>query len=98
LAERTAEIIRERRPFGIYHVTNSGSCTWFAFAEEILRLAKNAGLLENIPELRSVPASKFARPAKRPVYSVLRNTKLSSMRSWQEALKEYLGKYAGHYY
>lgn len=69
---------------GIYHVTNDGSCTWYEFALEIFAL-KHIGIT-----VEPVPASQFPRPAVRPAYSVLANTKLPAMRSWQHALAAYL--------
>jgi dTDP-4-dehydrorhamnose reductase len=84
LARRTREIIDQRKPLGIYHVTNSGGCTWYDFAREIFT-SKNISV-----KLNPVPASFFPRPAVRPKYSILLNTKLPSMRSWQEALKEFI--------
>jgi dTDP-4-dehydrorhamnose reductase len=84
LAKRTREIIEEKKPYGIYHVTNSGACTWYGWAKKIFEVSeKNISLIP-------VPATKFPRPAKRPPYSVLLNTKLPEMRSWEEALLEYL--------
>jgi dTDP-4-dehydrorhamnose reductase len=77
---------------GILHVTNSGSCSWFEFAREILR--------EKIPANRRaqvipISSTELARPARRPAYSVMdcqRYEKItaSKMRPWEEALKEYL--------
>jgi len=84
LALKTKEIIDQKKPYGIYHVTNSSGCTWFDFAKEIFTL-KNIDV-----KLNPVPTSFFPRPAVRPKYSVLLNTKLAAMRSWQEALKEFL--------
>jgi dTDP-4-dehydrorhamnose reductase len=84
LARKTKEIIDSKKPFGIYHVVNSGSCTWYEACVELYKLAKIRTKV--IP----VPASEFPRPAKRPMYSVLLNTKLNPLRDWKEALKEYL--------
>jgi dTDP-4-dehydrorhamnose reductase len=74
---------------GIYHVTNSGSVSWFEYAKEILKLA---GL-----KTRVIPISsgKLGRPAKRPAMSVLNNSKFTKftgykMRNWKQALKEYI--------
>lgn len=86
LAKKTKEIIDSRKSFGIYHVTNSGHCTWYEAAVYLFRLAKLKTKV--IP----VEGGKFPRPAKRPFYSVLVNTKLNPMRDWREALKEYLEK------
>jgi len=84
IAKKTKEIVDSKKPFGIYHVTNSGSCTWHEACVELYKLAKIKTKV--IP----VPASEFPRPAKRPMYSVLLNTKLNPLRDWKEALKEYL--------
>ncbi|MGC2474615.1 MAG: dTDP-4-dehydrorhamnose reductase [Candidatus Sulfotelmatobacter sp.] len=73
---------------GIVHVTNAGDCTWFEFAQEIV---KNAGLAA---EVRPVSSQQMARPAPRPAYSVLSATSLGQcgivMPGWQDALRRYL--------
>jgi len=84
LAKRTKEIIDWKKPFGIYHAANSGACTWYDFAQEIFTIKQI-----NV-KLNPVPASFFPRPAARPKYSILLNTKLPAMRSWQEALREFI--------
>jgi|SRR5208283_681550 len=73
---------------GIVHVTNAGDCTWFEFAEEIVRYS---GLATTV---RPVSSQQMARPAPRPAYSVLSPTRLQSlgieMPSWRDALRRYL--------
>jgi dTDP-4-dehydrorhamnose reductase len=84
LAHATREIIEVERPSGIYHVTNSGACTWYDGVKELYRLAK-------LPtKIIPVESSEFPRPAKRPQSSVLVATKIDPLRSWQEALAEYV--------
>lgn len=72
---------------GIMHVTNSGECSWFDFAREIV---KTAGLAT---EVRPVSSQQMARPAPRPAYSVLSAKSLQSYEvsvpSWQDALQRY---------
>jgi len=77
-------ISADKKGYGIYHITNSGACTWYEAAKELFRIA---GV--NI-KVNPVTSDKFSRSAKRPKYSVLLNTKLEPLRDWQEALKEYL--------
>ena len=84
LAKRTREIIEWKKPFGIYHITNSGGCTWYGWAKKIFELSGKS------IKLAPVGAERFPRPAKRPKYSVLLNTKLPPMRKWEEALLDYL--------
>ncbi len=84
LARRTREIVDGNNPWGIYHVTNAGGCTWYGFAKEIFAQIGWSGTL--IP----VPAGTFPRPAQRPRYSMLINTKLPKLQKWQDALRDYL--------
>jgi dTDP-4-dehydrorhamnose reductase len=73
---------------GILNITNSGLCSWFEFAGEILR---RAGRNFHVSPITSAQAG---RPARRPAYSVLSPRALSLqgivMRPWQEALDAYL--------
>lgn len=73
---------------GVVHVTNAGDCTWFEFAQEIVR---RAGLATTV---RPVSSQQMARPAPRPTYSVLSPARLHilgiEMPSWHEALQRYL--------
>lgn len=84
LAKKTKEIIESQKPFGIYHVANSGACTWYEAAVELYKAAKLK--IKVIP----VGSEEFPRPAQRPYVSTLINTKLNPMRDWKIALKEYL--------
>lgn len=86
LAKKTKEILESQKPFGIYHVVNSEPCTWYEATLELYRQAKIKTKV--IP----VSSAEFPRPAKRPAYSVLLNTKLNPLRDWKEALKEYFKK------
>ncbi len=86
LANLTYRLVADNLPYGIYHAANSGACTWNELALETFRLK---GL---VVDTTPVPGDKFPRPAKRPMYSELVNTKLPRQRTWQEALKEYLSR------
>ena len=75
--------------YGIYHLTNSGSCSWCEFARYIFEIAERD--VEVIP----VTASEFARPAPRPSYSVLNNKNWTDngfkpLRDYKDAIKEYI--------
>ncbi|MGO9402231.1 MAG: dTDP-4-dehydrorhamnose reductase [Terriglobales bacterium] len=73
---------------GIVHVTNSGNCTWYEFACEIVRMS-------GLPSIvKPVTTAEFPRPARRPAYSVLSPDSLHAynihMPEWQDALRRYL--------
>lgn len=83
-ALKIKEIIEGNYPSGIYHVVNSGQCSWYEFAREIFRLS---GL-----KVKVEPKEEEATQAgvTRPLYSVLTSRKLKPLRPWPEALKAYL--------
>ena len=87
LAEAIADLIKTDN-YGIYHITNSGSCSWCEFAKYIFKIAEKD--VKVIP----VTASEFARPAQRPSYSVLENKNLAEnayeLRNYKEAIKDYI--------
>lgn len=85
LAEGIAGIV-ESGLYGLYHVTNSGSCSWFEFAREIFELAGVE--VEVVP----VPGSEYPLPAPRPANGVLSALGSPRLRHWREALRDYLGR------
>ena len=88
LATQTKYLVEAGYSPGVYHVTNEGKpVTWFGAVQILFEIAG----IKDI-KLIPVPATRFPRPAKRPKYSVLLNTKLPPLRSWEEALREFLNK------
>lgn len=79
----------ETQAYGLYHATNTDSCSWHEFALEIFRLR---GLS---PRVIPITTAEYGAKAPRPGYSVLNCEKLARtigrpMRSWREALADYL--------
>jgi len=75
--------------YGIYHVTNSGVCSWHEFALKI------AELKEMQKPIIPVTSAEFKRPARRPTHSAMNNTMLQlegipALRHWSEALEQYM--------
>ena len=86
LAKATKEFLMQDYTYGIYHITNSGYCSWFEFAEEILKLVNSKAKV--IP----ITSEELGRPAKRPKCSILLNTKFKNkLPFWNIALRRYLG-------
>lgn len=73
---------------GIYHLVNSGACSWYEFTCEIVRLCGTAVLV--VPVDRGGKSGEM----RRPLYSVLRNVRAAAigvtLRPWREALADYL--------
>jgi dTDP-4-dehydrorhamnose reductase len=89
LAAKLEQIVMKGTP-GVYHVTNRGYCSWFEFAQEILRQAG----LTRVP-LSAIPTTASDRPAVRPLNSRLAHTRLENeglglLPPWQDALSRYL--------
>lgn len=81
--------------YGMYHLTNSGQCSWYEFTCSIFEFA---GLR---PNLMPVNSDQFPMKAKRPNYSVLDNERLrklgfDDLPHWRDALCRYVaGREAG---
>ncbi len=88
LAEALWTLIKQECE-GIINVSNDGSCSRYEWAEYILK-----ALGYNI-KVNRIKSSQYNRPAKVPLNSTLNCQKLAAitgmrMRSWQEAVTEYL--------
>lgn len=75
--------------YGIYHASNSGSCSWYDFAKAIF---EDSG---TDIQVEPCTTADFPRPAPRPAYSVMehsaiRSNGLNVLRPWREALNHFL--------
>lgn len=84
LAQATRALVEENKPFGIYHLVNTGIASRYDWAKEVLAIKGISA------DLILASASDFPRKAARPKYEVLNNTKFIELRPWTEALREYL--------
>jgi dTDP-4-dehydrorhamnose reductase len=89
LAAKMVELILAEPPFGIYHLTAGGQCSWYMFARAIMDFA---GLEANLDAQSS---DELKGRAHRPRYSVLANGAagalgLAPMRLWEDGLRDYL--------
>lgn len=70
---------------GIYHFSNEGICSWYEFAQEIMRLSGEKC------KVNAIATADYPTKAHRPAYSVLDKTKIKekfgvSVPEWKEAL------------
>ena len=75
--------------YGVYHLTNSGSCSWHDFARTIFQ---QAGVTA---DLTAIPSREYPAPARRPNYSVLAAGAYQALglplpRHWSDAVAAYL--------
>lgn len=76
---------------GTYHLTNSGSTSWFGFAEAIFDEMNSLG--QTVPAVSAISTDAYPTPAKRPLFSVLDNGLLESrlaikLPHWRQALSQ----------
>ena len=88
VATATAALLPTGR-YGLYHVTNAGSCSWYEFARTIFQ---SAGVTA---DLTDIPSREYPAPARRPGYSVLaagayQALALPPVRHWSDAVAAYL--------
>ena len=88
LALKTRELI-EHDAVGLFHLTNDGECSWFEFARGAFEIAGVEA------EMQPIDTGQLQQRARRPSYSALATTRLGTvglhpMRSWQDALRDYL--------
>jgi dTDP-4-dehydrorhamnose reductase len=82
LAKKIKELIEKPAPFGIDHITNQGSCSWYEFM--------------NIQaEVKAISTTESGTKVNRPKKSILKNLALEKigltpMPPWQDALDRYL--------
>ena len=93
LAEVTVKILRQHKDtlnqlnWGVCHYSNDGECSWYNFAEEIVRLA---GLKTRI---KPIGTSEYPAKAIRPQYSVLNTSLIKNwlgieIPKWKDSLKK----------
>ncbi len=85
LAQAIPNLIKNY-PFGIYHLTNFGSCSWFDLAR------KTFSILHSDTNVLPITSEQFKSAAKRPKCSILLSTKFKrQLPPWEDAVERYLG-------
>ncbi|MFK4567195.1 dTDP-4-dehydrorhamnose reductase [Enterococcus sp. UD-01] len=86
LAEFMTFVVKEKAPFGVYHLSNENSCSWYQFAKEILK--------DTDVEVLPVDSSQYPQKATRPKYSVMDLSKAEALGftipTWEQALEQLL--------
>ena len=79
LAQATKELVESADSYGIYHLINQGAVSWYE------GLSAFFSLLGKHTSINPVHGDTFVRKARRPAFSVLRNTKRPLLRSYKDA-------------
>jgi dTDP-4-dehydrorhamnose reductase len=83
--------------YGTYHFSNSGECSWYDFAIEIVKLAKLNGEPLKVVNIKPISTEDYPLPAKRPAFSVFSKEKYLKATSlglpaWEESLTNYFSE------
>ena len=83
-------------PYGIYHFSNEGECSWYEFAIEIIDQARKSESLQ-VQNILPIPTEGYPLPAQRPKYSVMSKEKYKAatgiqVPDWRESLRKYFEK------
>ncbi|WP_339291831.1 dTDP-4-dehydrorhamnose reductase [Paenibacillus sp. FSL W8-0187] len=81
--------------YGIYHASNSGSCTWYEFTSAIFEEAREQLGFTITAELQPCTTAEFPRPAPRPANSTMdhlaiRLNQFEDLPHWREGLKQFM--------
>ena len=86
LAEFLLHLNDVKAEYGIYHLSNDNSCSWYEFASEILK--------DSDVEVSPVPSEQYPQKAYRPKHSIMDLSKAKAtgfnIPTWQEALRTFL--------
>lgn len=88
LAAFMVHLIQSQADYGTYHLSNDGSCSWYEFAQYILKDVDTV--------VQPVDSSQFPQKAYRPKRSVMDLSKAKAtgfvIPTWKDALDEFLGR------
>lgn len=82
-------------PFGLYHYSNAGCCSWYDFACAIVEQLRALGSPVRARQIRPLRTAEYPVPARRPAYSVLAKDKICHhtgihIPDWRTSLATYL--------
>jgi len=84
LAKAVAKLLLNDYAPGVYHLVNESVTTWYEVAREVFRLK---GITTPLVPITS---DEYADKVVRPQRAILLNTKFPQLRTWQEAVPDYL--------
>jgi dTDP-4-dehydrorhamnose reductase len=90
-AHKTFELLDAHAPYGLYHLAGRGTCTWYEFACEIVRLTGGKIVVEPSVTPADKPEDIFLRPRYTALDNAnLRRAGLANLPDWRESLRAYL--------
>jgi len=84
IAKKTKKILENSLPFGLYHVANKGKATLFEIVSEIINESN-----QNV-EVKRASYKDFPYIGTKNINTPLKSEKIESLRTWKEAVKDYV--------
>lgn len=85
-AETVISLLEKKKPFGIYHVANSGMVSYYDFVAKLIEILK---VDVNLVRAKD---KDFESLGYKPLKTALKSIKLVPLRSWEDALSEYIAE------
>ena len=85
-AETVISFLEREKPYGVYHVANSGIVSYYDFIAKLMEILKADVNLVRAKD-KDFPGLSY-----KPPKGALKSVKLEPLRSWQDALYEYVNK------
>jgi dTDP-4-dehydrorhamnose reductase len=99
LAETIWQLVAKPDVTGIHHWTDAGVASWYDFAVAIAEEGALLGLVPANVTVNPIATAEYPTPARRPSYSVLDKTSLTSLGltplHWRKRLRSVLGEMKG---
>ena len=83
-AMKLLDILQTKKTYGIYHLTNSGKVSYYEFVLFIKNLLKSKS------KITPAKDEYFKSKGFKPLRTAIVSKKLRGMRSWKDAIKNYL--------
>ena len=82
-------------PYGTYHFSNEGHCSWYEFACAIVEEVRDNGLECKVSAIHPICTEEYPLPAKRPTNSMFDKSKYKAatgaeIPEWRESLRGYV--------
>lgn len=90
-----ARVLADPALGGLYHVTASGTVSWYDYARFIFNEAYELGLIGKVPQLKPISSAEYGGPVKRPLNSRLDTTRFQrvfglDLPDWQQGVSSTL--------
>lgn len=92
LAACIITLIKQNSQSGIYHYCGNESMSWYDFANKIITIAYKQKKIAKLPHLNGISSLEYITPVKRPSYSIMDTSQISTEQVYFSNLDDCLDK------